>query len=206
MNIFPFIKKSINMDEKRPNLLFVLGEPGTGKTTQCKLIAKNYDFHYYTIKDFLINEKTSELPKGSGNLLNEKLFAIFERMMTNATHKNILLEGFVSTQNNFRNWNQLTRTKIHIVGAVYLHCPEEIMKYRIYNRDWDKYKDIEKIFNPIYNSQPEKKLLEDFDQDKKIILIETNDSIENTFIRIQKELEQYSIYSKQNKVKRNKIF
>lgn len=43
----------MTLDPKKTNILFVLGGPGTGKTTQCIKIAQKYGYHHLTI-DYLI--------------------------------------------------------------------------------------------------------------------------------------------------------
>lgn len=188
-------KKSINMDKKRPNLLFVLGGPGTGKTTQCKLIAQKFNFDYFTLDEILFDVKQNEnrINLFEGKCSKDGLEEIFEIILSRAKKPNILLESFLSTENDFLTWKKPIKKMIHIVGAFYFHCPEEMLKYRLYNRDNEPIDNIKTIIDLVNSYKCENKLIDELEKDQKIILIKTNDSIENTFKEIQIQLKAYNI-------------
>lgn len=192
--------KKVKLDLTKLNIIFVLGAPGTGKTTQCKLIARKFHFDYFTIGDLLFHNTSSQstLQEILNNIVkydNETIKKTFTLLYDRKTNPIVLIEGFVPTDGHFATWKHAILDIIHIVGALNFHCPEEVMKYRLYNRDECKMESISEIVNVVNSYQCENRLINDLEIDKKLINIETGDSIEQTFKRIQQQLELHKIIS-----------
>jgi adenylate kinase family enzyme len=47
-----------------PNMIFVLGSPGSGKRTQCAYIAKEFKFKHISTEDLLRREVSNQSPIG----------------------------------------------------------------------------------------------------------------------------------------------
>lgn len=187
-------------DKAKPNLLFVLGGPGTGKTTQCKLIAKQFNFDHFTIGDFCFtnNSTQSKLQEIFNNLIklsNKDICNNVNRILQKTAKNNnvIILEGFVLTENDFDAWENYMKGIIHIVGGLYFHCPEEAMKYRLYNRDEETIQNIDLMIEIINSYKCEDHLIDKLEKHQKLISIETGDSIEKTFQRIVRNLKENNL-------------
>lgn len=59
-----FTTKFYDFPGGMPIVLFVIGGPGSGKTSVCKYIDKTYGFHHLRVKDILENESKLECKEG----------------------------------------------------------------------------------------------------------------------------------------------
>lgn len=61
-----FLKNNREFRQKvgRPNVIFVIGGPGSGKTTQCKLIKINYKYPHISTGDLMRQEIQKDTPLG----------------------------------------------------------------------------------------------------------------------------------------------
>lgn len=192
--------KPMFFDKTKPNLIFVLGGPGTGKTTQCKLIAKQFNFDHFTIGYFCFTNnstqsKLQEIFNNQIKLSNQDLCNNVNRILQKTAKNNnvIILEGFVLTENDFDTWENYMKGIIHIVGGLYFHCPEEAMKYRLYNRDEETIQNIDLMIEIINSYKCEDHLIDKLEKHQKLISIETGDSIEKTFQRIVRNLKENNL-------------
>jgi adenylate kinase family enzyme len=101
----------------KPTVIFVLGGPGSGKGTHCKMLKEHYDLTHYSVGDILrenLKSGTSEA-KEISRLMKEGQMVpsdfvvkgIKNRILRGDHSKLILLDGFPRNQDNIDAWNKV---------------------------------------------------------------------------------------------------
>lgn len=133
------------MDNSKPKVLFVIGGPGSGKGTACDSLVKNYKFQHLSTGDLCRAEikKESELGKeiqsivSSGKMVSSDIVVRLMRKGIEDKGWNkhfFILDGFPRNFSNIESWNNIIKDEIDVIGALYLHCSDEVMKKRILKR------------------------------------------------------------------------
>lgn len=128
----------------------MVGAPGSGKGTQCKLLAERVGdgtiWAHLSAGDLLRAERT----KGGtlGDLINEKIAngllvpsevtcQLIENAMSDIFAKHgitkFLIDGYPRSQGNADAWNK-TMSKHHVLCLLSLECPEEVLIGRLLER------------------------------------------------------------------------
>jgi len=132
----------------KPNVVFVLGGPGSGKGTQCANIVKNYGFVHLSAGDLLRGEVKSGSPNGQmiaelikqGKIVPAEVTvallkaAIFKHF--NETHQTrFLVDGFPRNDDNNRCWMaEMPPEIVNTRFVLFMECSEDVMLERLMKR------------------------------------------------------------------------
>lgn len=124
-------------------VVFVVGGPGTGKGTQCKLISEKYGYTHLSAGDLLRAEISSGSQLGQqlkqildeGKLVSSEITTSFliRAMETNENNK-FLIDGFPRSMENLHCWEKLAPTNIELQFLLLLECPETVLLKRLLER------------------------------------------------------------------------
>ena len=130
-----------------PNVVFILGGPGSGKGTMCELAKIQLGWVHLSTGDLLRTERekggataeTIEKFITAGELVpNEitvKLLKDAMEMTTRMTGKtNFLLDGFPRSLNNMEGWYEIFGRDTELPTMLYFECPYDILAERIMGR------------------------------------------------------------------------
>ncbi|KAI3904180.1 hypothetical protein MKW92_018430 [Papaver armeniacum] len=124
-------------------IIFVLGGPGSGKGTQCKMIAHKYDeFCHLSVGDLLRLEQESGSEHGTmiKNCIKEAKLApsdivvdLILKAMKRSGKKKFLIDGFPRSEENRVAFCSACPLEPKFV--LYLSCSQEVMVERILHRN-----------------------------------------------------------------------
>lgn len=133
----------------RPLVAFVLGGPGSGKGTQCKLICEEFGFKHLSAGDLLRAERSSP---GSryGELIEKHIqegsivpveitCGLLEKAMLEHCSKleskgKFLIDGFPRNEDNLQGWTKLLSDKVEVMFVLFLDCPHDVCIQRCLGR------------------------------------------------------------------------
>eukprot|EP00931_Biecheleriopsis_adriatica_P038098 TRINITY_DN2184_c0_g1_i1.p1 TRINITY_DN2184_c0_g1~~TRINITY_DN2184_c0_g1_i1.p1 ORF type:complete len:1777 (-),score=465.99 TRINITY_DN2184_c0_g1_i1:6-5336(-) len=130
----------------RPQVVFVLGGPGSGKGTQCARISKAFGFHHLSAGDLLREERKRQ---GSqyGELIESYIkegklvpVEITVKLIQQAMEKlgwsegKFLVDGFPRSFDNMEGWEKVLGGKVDVKCALFFDCSEAMMEARILER------------------------------------------------------------------------
>lgn len=136
----------LGLDYGRPNVVFVLGGPGTGKGTQSARIKDQFGFQHLSAGDLLREERSRE---GSehGELINNcikegKLVPqeITVKLVQNAMRRSgwaggkFLIDGFPRSFDNLAGWTEVMGDSVNILFCLFFSCSEAVMLERLLER------------------------------------------------------------------------
>ena len=131
----------------KPNLVFVLGGPGSGKGTMCELAETQLGWIHLSIGELL----RAELERGgtkadmiaeclkAGKLApNDIVVTLLKNAMECATRttgkNNFLLDGFPRSMKNLEGWFEIFGQESMLPKMLYLECPYDVLEQRILGR------------------------------------------------------------------------
>ncbi|CAD6996370.1 unnamed protein product [Ceratitis capitata] len=127
--------KLIMPEEKKPQIVFVLGGPGAGKGTQCSKIVERYHFVHLSAGDLLREERARE---GSeyGTLIEDYIrngkivpvevtCSLLEKAMQNSGKNRFLIDGFPRNQDNLDGWTRQMADKVNFQFVLFFNCNED---------------------------------------------------------------------------------
>jgi UMP-CMP kinase len=128
----------------KPKVILVLGGPGSGKGTQCKLISEKYpEFIHLSIGDILrevrktnneINEMFTKYEQ-TGELFDHDLPAlILKEYIFENKNKVCIIDGFHKTLEINECWNKHIAPYVDILLIIYFECSELTLKNRLNKR------------------------------------------------------------------------
>ncbi len=130
-----------------PNVVFVLGGPGSGKGTQCSLAATQLGWTHLSTGDLLRAERaaggataaTIEKYITAGELVpNEITVTLLKKAMETATRQqgkvNFLLDGFPRSLDNMDGWYEVFGREAELPTMLYFECPYDVLEKRILGR------------------------------------------------------------------------
>ena len=130
-----------------PNVIFVLGGPGAGKGTMCKLAEFQLGWTHLSTGDLLRDERQTEGPTAAtieecitaGKLApNEIIVNLLKNAMENVTRmtgkKNFLLDGFPRSLSNLEGWYEIFGREAELPKMLYFECPYAVLEKRILGR------------------------------------------------------------------------
>ncbi len=130
-----------------PNVVFVIGGPGSGKGTMCELAELQLGWTHLSTGDLLRTERQSGGP--TAQAIEEVLAAgklvptgIVMTLLKNAMEKitrttgkiNFLLDGFPRSLSNLEGWYEAFGPDAELPKMLYFECPYEVLEQRIMGR------------------------------------------------------------------------
>ena len=131
----------------KPEVIFLLGGPGSGKGTLGEKIAETFEYKPISAGDLLREEKERPGSK-NGALIKEYqaegkivpseitiglIKAKILELSSNGFHK-FLLDGFPRNDENLKLWNEIVGDSIKLKFVIFLNCSEKIMIDRVLKR------------------------------------------------------------------------
>lgn len=131
--------------EAKPNLIFVVGGPGSGKGTQCERLVTEFKCEHLSTGDLLRAElkSGSELGQRLGKIMEEgglvstrDLLELLEKAMREKgwEKKTFLIDGFPRNQENVEVFGEMLCAKVNTLGFLNFECSEEEMARRCLGR------------------------------------------------------------------------
>jgi UMP-CMP kinase len=131
----------------KPNVIFLLGGPGSGKGTMCQLAATQLGWTHLSTGNLLRAERKAGGPTAAtieefitaGKLVPNEITVTLLRdameMATRTTGKtNFLLDGFPRSLNNMEGWYEIFGRDAELPRMLYFECPYEVLEQRILGR------------------------------------------------------------------------
>lgn len=129
---------------EKPNLIFILGGPGAGKSTQSKRIQKAFGYTHLSAGDLLRAECSQESSK-YGAMINEMIangaivpgeitLGLIIQAIHNTENNKFIIDGFPRNMDNFNIFFEHLAPYIEIITMIHFDCPEEIMCQRLMGR------------------------------------------------------------------------
>jgi UMP-CMP kinase len=130
-----------------PNVVFVLGGPGSGKGTMCELAEKQLGWVHLSMGDLLREERKNggatadvieEFLKDGKLLPNEISVTLLKKAMEKTTRttgkNNFLIDGFPRSLKNLDGWYEVFGRDSKLPKMLYFECAYEVLKGRILGR------------------------------------------------------------------------
>jgi UMP-CMP kinase len=131
----------------KPNVIFILGGPGSGKGTMCELAQSQLGWTHLSTGDLLRAERQIGGPTAAtieeyitaGKLVpNEITVTLLDKAMENATRTtgkiNFLLDGFPRSLDNMEGWYEIFGRNAELPKMLYFECPYAVLEKRILGR------------------------------------------------------------------------
>lgn len=125
-----------------PEVVFVLGGPGSGKGTMCAKIVQDFGFVHLSAGDLLRAERKSGSELGDmieeyiqeGKIVPaEVTVRLLDEAMAASPNKRFLIDGFPRNVDNVECWEQrMAHCNVNMV--LVLDCPEKVMEARLLRR------------------------------------------------------------------------
>ena len=131
----------------KPNVVFVLGGPASGKGTMCKIAESQLGWSHLSIGDLLREER--EAGGSTASTIKEYITAgklvpneITVTLLKNAMEKiirttgrnNFLLDGFPRSIANLEGWYEAFGREVELPKMLYFECPYAVLEKRILAR------------------------------------------------------------------------
>lgn len=127
-----------------PNVVFVLGGPGSGKGTQCELIVKHYNFEHLSAGELLRREQTKNGSKykdliqhhmKEGTIVPAEITCnLLRQAMNESGKKNFLVDGYPRNEDNLVTWQRVMGEAARVLFVLFFECPLEVCVERCLGR------------------------------------------------------------------------
>ena len=130
-----------------PNVVFVIGGPGSGKGTMCELARLQLGWTHLSTGELLRAELENAGPNAAtiekfitdGELVpNEIIVTLLKDAMERQTRttgkRNFLLDGFPRSLNNMEGWYDIFGRDTPLPTMLYFECPYDVLEQRILGR------------------------------------------------------------------------
>ena len=127
-----------------PQVIFVLGGPGSGKGTQCEMIAHTFPCLHISAGEVLREESAdpcSKLGSTISSYIEEGKIVPIDitvplllRKMEQSYYQTFIIDGFPRSLDNWNGWERLVGNRSSVLGVMYFDCPEEVLRARLYSR------------------------------------------------------------------------
>jgi UMP-CMP kinase family protein len=131
----------------KPNVVFILGGPGSGKGTMCELAQIQLGWVHLSAGDLL----RAQRKKGgeTANIIEEFIkdgklvpYKIIVNLLKSAMElstrmtgqNNFLVDGFPRSINNLEGWSEVMGSEIDLPKMMYFECPYDVLVKRIMGR------------------------------------------------------------------------
>jgi len=193
----------------KPNVVFVLGGPGSGKGTMCSLAATQLGWTHLSTGDLLRTERAAGGPTAAtiegfltaGELVpNEITVTLLKKAMETAMRStgkiNFLLDGFPRSLDNMEGWYEIFGREAELPSMLHFECPYEVLEQRILGRA--KYSgrsdDNVESMKLRFDTFKAKTLptLELFQSKNKVVEVDASQGREDVYALVKKSLEAYT--------------
>ena len=193
----------------KPNVVFVLGGPGSGKGTMCSLAETQLGWTHLSTGNLLRAERaaggataaTIEKYIKAGELVpNEITVTLLKSAMETATRlhgkMNFLLDGFPRSLDNMDGWYEVFGREAELPTMLYFECPYDVLEKRILGRA--KYSgrsdDNAESMKLRFDTYKAKTLptLELFRSKGKVVEVDASQGREDVYALVGKSLEAYT--------------
>lgn len=130
-----------------PQVVFVLGGPGTGKGTMCELAETQLGWNHLSTGELLraeqeaggahaaaIEEQLAIGRLAPNEIVVELLKAAMEKTTRTTGKSNFLLDGYPRCQANLDSWYEMFGRDTELPKMLFLECPFEVLEKRILGR------------------------------------------------------------------------
>ena len=131
----------------KPNVVFVLGGPGTGKGTMCELAESQLGWTHLSTGVLLRAELQAGGPNAAiieefinmGKLVPNGITVTLlknamEKAIRTTGKKNFLVDGFPRSLNNMEGWYEIFGREAELPKMLYFECPYPVLEKRILGR------------------------------------------------------------------------
>jgi UMP-CMP kinase len=193
----------------KPNVVFVLGGPGSGKGTMCSLAETQLGWTHLSMGELLRAERQTggataakiEKYLTAGELVpNEITVTVLKRTMETATRlhgkTNFLLDGFPRSLDNMEGWYEVFGREVELPTMLYFECAYDVLEKRILGRA--KYSgrsdDNAESMKLRFDTFKAKTLptLELFRSKDKVVEVDASQGREDVYALVKKSLEAYT--------------
>uniref|UniRef100_A0A224ZBC6 UMP-CMP kinase n=1 Tax=Rhipicephalus zambeziensis TaxID=60191 RepID=A0A224ZBC6_9ACAR len=132
------------MSGPKPNVVFVLGPPGSGKGTQCQKLVERFGYKHLSAGDLLREEKGTPGSQfgevidhhiRNGTIVPVEITCrLLDRAMQSSGKSHFLIDGFPRNKDNLDGWNREMSDRVNLQFVLFLECPEEVCVQRCLNR------------------------------------------------------------------------
>jgi adenylate kinase len=194
-----------------PKIIILVGPPGSGKTTQAKLLAKKYDIPAFSMADLLKKEmarKKDAVSKGlaaaiaSGEVLPDDAATdlIRLRLLRTDLRKGFILDGYPATAGQAKSLDRMLQDQqLPRAVVVVLDAPDDVIRKRMIARGRADDKP-EIIDRRIQEFRKEAALLAGWAGQTSVVRVNANTGIGDVTTQIVSGLE--GTWSKQNSEQR----
>ena len=192
-----------------PNVVFVIGGPGSGKGTMCELAQIQLGWIHLSAGDLLRTELDSGGPTAAtieqfiiaGELVpNQIMVTLLRDAMEKQTRttgkRNFLLDGFPRSLNNMDGWHEVFGSTSPLPTMLYFECPYDVLEKRTLGRakysgrSDDNVKSMKLRFD-IYKADT-LSTASFFKSKNKCIEIDTSQDRQSVFEHVVSELAEYT--------------
>ena len=193
----------------KPNVVFVLGGPGSGKGTMCSLAEAQLGWTHLSTGNLLRAEREAGGPTAAtiekyitaGELVpNEITVTLLKQAMETAMRTtgriNFLLDGFPRSLDNMEGWYEIFGRDAELPGMLHFECPYEVLEKRILGRA--KYSgrsdDNVESMKLRFDTFKAKTLptLELFQSKNKVVEVDASQGREDVYALVKKSLEAHT--------------
>lgn len=151
-----------------PEVVFVLGAPGSGKGTQCSFISKEYGFVHLSAGD-LLREERQRPGSEYGEMIEEKIrngeivpvevtCSLLHKAMQKSGKSRFLIDGFPRNKDNLDGWERVMSDKTKLLFVLFFECSRDKCTQRCLERGAagsgrsdDNLESLQKRFNTYLN-------------------------------------------------------
>ncbi|XP_063386006.1 UMP-CMP kinase [Cydia fagiglandana] len=159
---------SVLFNKMVPEVVFVLGAPGSGKGTQCSLISKEYDYVHLSAGD-LLREERQRPGSEYGEMIEEKIrngeivpvevtCSLIHKAMQKSGKTRFLIDGFPRNKDNLDGWERVMTDKTKLKFILFFECCRDLCTERCLGRGAagsgrsdDNLESLQKRFNTYLN-------------------------------------------------------
>ncbi len=192
-----------------PNVVFVIGGPGSGKGTMCELAEIQLGWVHLSTGDLLRAELEAGGPKATviekhmtaGELVPNDIFVtllkeVMERQTRLTGKRNFLLDGFPRSLKNMEGWFDIFGQSAELPTMLYFECPYDVLEQRILSRAKYSGRSDDNIQSMKLRFETYKAetlpTVEHFKSKNKCIEIDTSQSREAVYQHVIENLAQYT--------------
>ena len=188
--------------DKKVHVVFIVGGPGAGKGTACKVLKEEFKYNHLSTGDILRNiVKEQKNPKwkelqekmNSGAFVSSsELMGFVKDEFKALAGQKVLLDGFPRNQENVDEWNKQMNDVADVKALLYLDCKPETMKKRMLVRNEGRADDNEetmkkRIENFVSSTIP---VVEEFKKTGKVISVDAEKTAKEVYEEIAKKFKE----------------